>query len=481
MTSLLRANPGLFISLLLVIAGTVVCLLVGFIVSRSGASLRPIYWFAVFFGLVVIPQFGFHLARAIADRHTAAPRQSALDALAAAAMPTNSNITAPASDVPANLPADAPSPSSSPAARAQAAAQLFGPDVDPALVIDARALFQSALGKAESAQFAAALPGNASALVAQFRGSKEAVEAWVEYLRVTGLNNKSGKGDSERGFAITRPAGDRLYAIPSGAMLYVWTGPDDAAIRHRMAVAGFEPPRRAPLEGGVVEPAATGNEVTPAAQTAKSLLTLKPRTPLAWVLVGSGLAVYLLVVVLWFFKGSSWAASTAPVAGARPVSITELTHRLTALNTRNLPYRIEPTDDPRLWKVSWKYADATWLDVARAHRMRRVHQLTLHLDDAAHRVRVTEFMAAFDASAGADGGRLDWKVARGMMFFQFEHRRVFGAQLGKQGTEPSRLSSAYTFDLQTFKAPFIEAITEAGWEWRPVVWHGPAWLRWATE
>ena len=40
---------------------------------------------------------------------------------------------------------------------------------------------------------------------------------------------------------------------------------------------------------------------------------------------------------------------------------------------------------------------------------------------------------------------------------------------------------AYTFNLQEMKSPLVDAVTRAGWDWRPTVWQGPAWLRWLTE
>lgn len=43
-----------------------------------------------------------------------------------------------------------------------------------------------------------------------------------------------------------------------------------------------------------------------------------------------------------------------------------------------------------------------------------------------------------------------------------------------------QLSYEYNFDLQEMKAPFIQAVTGAGWRWRPVIWHAPASLRWIT-
>lgn len=58
---------------------------------------------------------------------------------------------------------------------------------------------------------------------------------------------------------------------------------------------------------------------------------------------------------------------------------------------------------------------------------------------------------------------------------------VFGLQLDEQGRFKPELSYAYTFNLQEMKSPLVEAVTRAGWDWRPTTWQGPTWLRWLTE
>ena len=131
--------------------------------------------------------------------------------------------------------------------------------------------------------------------------------------------------------------------------------------------------------------------------------------------------------------------------------------------------------------VSWRYADARWLDLMRAHEMRRTHKLVLGLDEHSHTARVREYWSAFDASAGLNELRLNWTVARGMQFFEFEHRRIFGVQLNASGKPTGELSKAYTFNLQELKQPIIEAVTVSGWTWQPVMWDAPKRLRWLTE
>ncbi|HTL78656.1 MAG TPA: hypothetical protein VL136_04545, partial [Candidatus Babeliales bacterium] len=77
--------------------------------------------------------------------------------------------------------------------------------------------------------------------------------------------------------------------------------------------------------------------------------------------------------------------------------------------------------------------------------------------------------------------RFNWNAARGIQFFEFEHRRVFGAQLDDSGKPTGEFSKAYTFNLQELKQPIIETVTNSGWTWQPVMWNAPRSLRWLTE
>lgn len=448
MLQLLRANVGLSISLALLGAGFFVCTLIGFIMARSGASLRPIYWFAGFFALIVVPQVVGHFYKALLTAKTEAPRATALEQLAA-----------PAND------------KTNTAARAMDAKSLFGPDADPQLISDVRAAYGDVFAEAEFAQFAV-LPNGETVLLARFKNSSAAEKAWVNYLRVAGLQG-GGKGDSHRGYTVTRPVGDRVYALPFGTMLGVWTGADDATIRARMSAGGFEIPRNAPL--GEVD-VTNANESSGAASAAR-----QPKSPLRIALIGFGLAVYTLIVVAYFFKGSAWSGTYRAKPGVAPETASELANRLEAINQMDVPFQIERGSLPNEYFATWRYADAKWIDLARVRGMKRSLRIRMVMDEASHKVRATDYVASYDWSAGRGGANLEWKAGMGLVLFQREHQRVFGLQLDEQGRFKPELSYAYTFNLDEMKAPLMEAVAHAGWDWRPTVWQGPTWLRWLTE
>lgn len=445
MLQIIRSDTGLLISLALLAGGAVVCSLLGLLMARGGASLRPIAWFAGLFALIVVPQFIGHCYRALKTAKTEAPRAEALEQIATR---TNS------------------------AARENDAKALFGPDADPQLITDVRRAHGDVFATAEFAQFAI-LPNGDTVLLSRFPSSSVAEKAWVNYLRVSGLNQIAGKGDSQRGYAVTRPVGDRAYVLHFGNMVGVWTGKDDATIRQRMSAGGFEIPRRAPLnEASTTEASAVRGTASAPSQ---------PKSPLRIALIAVGLAAYLFIVVLYYFKGAAWAGTYPAKPGTTPVAASELAARLEAVNTLDVPFRIERGPLPNEFFATWRYADAKWVDLARARGLRRTFRIRLMLDEKAGTVRATDYLASFDWSAGRGGANLEWKAALGIVFFQYEHQRVFGLQLDEQGRFKPELSYAYTFNLQEMKSPMVEAVTRAGWNWRPTVWQGPLWLRWLTE
>ena len=436
MLQLIRSNPGVLASFILLGGGAFICTLLGFIMTRSGASLRPILWFAGLFALIVVPQLIGHFYRALHVNKGETPRTQALEQIA----------STPKSD-----------------RRTADAQSLFGPDADPQLIIDARPMFGDVFTGAELAQFAS-LPGGETVLLAQFKNYSTAEKAWVNYLRVSGLNQLDGKGDSQRGYAVTRPIGDRAYVLHFGSMVGVWTGKDDATIRQRLAASGFEIPRHAPLSGTSPQLRAGGAESSFSVGLVALLIVLN-----------------LFVVTAYFFKGAAWAGTTSAKPGSTPVVAGALAERLESINALDVPFRIERGAQPNEFFATWRYADAKWIDIARARAMKRTHRIRLTLDEASGTVRATDYLASYDWSAGRGGAKLEWKAGLGIVFFQSEHQRVFGLQLDEQGRFKPELSYAYTFNLQEMKSPLVEAVTRAGWDWRPTIWQGPTWLRWLTE
>lgn len=448
MFQLLRNNLGLGITAALLCAGALICLLLGFLMSRSGASLRPIYWFAGFFSLVVLPQFLGHLYKAVQTSATEGPRTAALKQLSESDSKSNRDTT-------------------------ESAARLFGPDADPQLIVDVRNAFGGVFTKAEFARFAT-LPTGESVLLARFDGYLAAEKAWVDYLRVSGLNQLDGKGDSQRGYVVTRPTGDRAFVLHMQNMVGIWTAPNDSIIRQRMITTGFEIPRRAPLAESAANPS---SDVSPSTPTTPST----PGRSLSPLWITLGMTLYGLIVVAYFFKGVAWAGTYTAKSSVPPINAGELAQRLETINTMDVPLVLERGNQPNELFATWRFANAKWVDLARARGMKRTLRIRLVLDEPTATVRATDYSSDVTWSAGRGGASVEWKAATGILLHFTEHQRVFGLQLDDQGHFQPNLTYAYSFNLNEMKSPLIEAVTRAGWNWRPTVWEGPSWLRWLTE
>lgn len=449
MLQLIRSNTGLGINLILLAGGTLVCTLLALIMARSGASLRPIAWFAGFFMLIWIPQFVGQVYIAVRNNTANAAYVEALKGVSpAVGSPTDASGLPSLTDLQSR----------------------FGPDVDPQLIVDARNLPGGVFSSAQAARFSA-LPNGDSVLLAQFDSSSAAEKAWVSYLKASGLSQLKGEGDSQRGYLVTRPSGDRAYALHQQTWVGVWTGASDAAIQSRMQAGGFAIPPHSPL---IFRPLNTSGGI--------NVRDLKlPANPLVTAVLGIGVAAYVLGILLFYFKGAAWAGSYPAVSNATALSAAQLGARLEGLNQLDLPLRVERGSQPNEWFATWRYADGKWVDLARARGLKRTFRVGLIVDEAAQKVRATDYVSSFDWSVGRGGATAEWKALMGIMFFQVEHRRFLGLQFDDQGHIKPEPGYAYSFNLNELKSPLIETVTRAGWDWRPTAWQGPTWLRWLTE
>lgn len=406
---------------------------------RSGMSLKPLVFIAGFFAIVAGPQGIVHLLDALAHGRSVA-------------VATHAVASAPE-------PAVAPIPWE----------VVFGPDADPSLISDAKRGLDAIFGAAIEARISFNARGE-SATAARFASAEDARRALHAYGGFFRLAEATGSEDV--GFTGRRYGGSGPWdhAVRVGNELYAWSGPTQEAVEgNRVRAIG---PIGAPTT--TASPSDARASTTPSAARVSTRLSKNTPVMVAF------LVINVLLASLWFFKGSAWSARVAPAPGAESVRESELRDRILAINALPDPVAVRPLDDGSI-EVTWRYADARWLDLMRANRMTRTHRLVLVPDEASKRVRVREYWSSFDASAGLDGLALDWKSASGIQFLAIDSRRVVGAQLDAEGSPTGELSAGYSFDLQRLKGPIVEAVTGAGWTWQPVVWDAPAAFRWVTE
>ncbi|MBZ5513568.1 MAG: hypothetical protein LAN62_01735 [Acidobacteriia bacterium] len=188
----------------------------------------------------------------------------------------------------------------------------------------------------------------------------------------------------------------------------------------------------------------------------------------------SGVLVYGLFVSWVFVRLSTWAATFPALAGVAPVPAATLRDRLLGVARTAVPFTVRPGDRPDEVIAEWRYADATWLDQMRAHRMRQLIRYRLRLDEADRTVRVLEYRAAFDASAGLGGANLSYRAERGITFFEEQRETVLGLQI-KDGRITPDLSYSWSFSVDELRDPLISIVAGAGWTWRQVMLDAP-WL-----
>lgn len=428
--SLFRTHPVSTGFTVAIVVALLIGALAAVLLTRAGLSVRPIIFFGGFLAIIVLPQWVYHILheRGLAPRLVWTPNSDSANRVEkeSALEYRDGQFLFPQT--------------------------VFGQGFDPSLLSDVRRLFESlAPGVAQMAVF----PAVETTIAARFSDASQAQQAIRYYAAISGL----GK--------LTRPNADGTYTVARasdvarlgvvGRTLFVWTGANANALDRRQSASS-------------------------GAWTSAAPAAADPRVA-QW-LRGMMIALPVLVAIasLWFFKMSSWAASIPPVPQPWPAAASELRSRLLALPSTDKHVVVTPGEKPDEVVVTWS-DDATWADPANVHRQSRGYKIVLHLDERSKTARVTEFSRRSDASAGASGLRANWRAERGIVFFQVDYQKVVGLQLRSDpstATDP-KLSHTVRFSLQQLKAPLISSVVKSGWTWKPVLWNGPAWARWATE
>lgn len=427
----LRGNDELIIAIALVVCPVLVLALVGFMMKCSGVSTRPIFFIGGMIGTIAICFLGSALTRA---------RQPGTGAPASAGLPVHEG-------------------------RFVDRQKLFGSDVPALLIREAKSGLPGILDEAEAAEAAVTMTGETT-LIAQFPTDRQAKEAAAAYHRSFQLRDVGG--DEKNGWQARRSLqGDFVEMLRKGRLLFVWSGLSKEA----------SSARRATVDVSALLPFVDESEPPPLFPELQCLRTFFESTKSKII----ALASLTLLMIVYFFKGASWAGSVPASKNGRPVAATELAARLRAINQLDAPLSIAPGSGPHEILADWRYADAKWADLAGAHGLRRTFRIRLSLDEGSHTVRATDYIGSLDWTAGRRGVEVEWKVAMGIVFFQSEVQKIYGLRFDDQGRFIPETSYTWRFNLGEMKSPLIHAVTQSGWTWRPTLWQGPKWLRWLTE
>ncbi|KAA0911154.1 hypothetical protein [Pusillimonas sp. ANT_WB101] len=137
-------------------------------------------------------------------------------------------------------------------------------------------------------------------------------------------------------------------------------------------------------------------------------------------------------------------------------------------NAPEFPFVIKPGKRDDQLILDWKYADATWFDLMRIHRIAYLTRFTIWVDESDHVVRVREYQSQFDGSGSPTSLNLQFKAQWGIDFYNFRHETVYGVQV-ENGLPVPKLSYTYKFDINEMREPLHKLVVENGWTYKGVV------------
>lgn len=177
---------------------------------------------------------------------------------------------------------------------------------------------------------------------------------------------------------------------------------------------------------------------------------------------------YLLLLAWIFIRMATWAMTFEPEAGVHAVSEAVLRQRILALNEAEFPFTVKPgkRDDELI--MEWKYADATWFDLMRAHKLSSLSRFIIRLDETDHTARVRESSYQFGASGGVSGADLSFNMQWGAIsFYEVVRETVYGIQI-ENGRPVAKLSYSYCFDVKEMREPLLKLTLANGWTFKSV-------------
>ena len=181
--------------------------------------------------------------------------------------------------------------------------------------------------------------------------------------------------------------------------------------------------------------------------------------------VAIGIGIYMLAIAFFMLRGASWAGRIEPDPDAVPVSADELQSRLLQVNQLDLPWRLEEIR-PGVFQAEWVYADARWLQLQGAGRIRFSQRLTLRLDPDRTRVSVIESSRSLSWRAGLTGFFANLSYWRGITFFAYESDAAVGLGF-RDGKWQLAEAYRYRFSATEMRNPLVEAVVDGGWTYAP--------------
>ncbi len=153
-----------------------------------------------------------------------------------------------------------------------------------------------------------------------------------------------------------------------------------------------------------------------------------------------------------------------PKPGVAPVSAEEMRAAIMAVNRDTAPFQITPCSDGSCdFVAEWRIVDAKWYEIFAKAGLKKVFRVKMRLDEANHELRAVDEEYTVEWRAGVPHLSLAASGFRGQKSeVSFGTAYAFTEEL-----RPGQVYK-YRFNSSELKKPLQEAVTGAGWSWRPV-------------
>jgi len=160
-----------------------------------------------------------------------------------------------------------------------------------------------------------------------------------------------------------------------------------------------------------------------------------------------------------FFTGTK-----RPKPGVTAASVKDLRAAILAVNRDTAPFQIRQCEDGSCdFIAEWRIVDAKWYEVFAKAGLKKVFHIKMRVNETNHEVRSVDEDYTVEWRAGVPHLSLAASGFRGQ-----KNEVSFGtAYAFTEELRPGQVYK-YRFNASELKKPLQEAVTAAGWSWKPV-------------
>jgi hypothetical protein len=146
----------------------------------------------------------------------------------------------------------------------------------------------------------------------------------------------------------------------------------------------------------------------------------------------------------------------------------DLELRLLALNSPDLPYRIQASEESDL-SITWNIADANWYGLFSKEHLSETYRAFILLDEVRRSVRYYEQLGRVQWSAGLSSFQPSISYVNTFFKGRVIYQKSWAAGFGKREDGTIGKVYEYKYDMGRLRDPLVKAVIESGWEFVPVL------------